>query len=43
MFGVLILVILYVCFGENLRLILWNGMFLIDVRLLKNIVLEDVD
>ena len=34
--SVSIFVILHVCFGENLKLTLWEGM-------LKNIVLEDAD
>ena len=43
MSGVSILVTSHACFGENLRLTLWDGMFSIDVRLLKNIALEDAD
>ena len=31
----------HACFGENLKSTLWDGLFSIDVPLLKNIVLED--
>ena len=43
MSGVSILVTSHACFRENLRLTLGNGMFSIDVHLLKNIALEDAD